>query len=204
MVRRARRLALVQPLPVGLGVGGQHAAAALEALHVARRHAHAADRALAARHRGARRGARPVRARDRPHADGARRRAASTRPSTVDGVTQQPFDGASDPRHVRRRRARRHRARVQYFEMLGSRSIVSDGWKATTDHVSQGRRRRGATPRGEPRLRRPTRGRCSASPTTSPRPTTSPTSIPTSLRALQERLARPKPAATRCSRSSTS
>src|SRR5262249_25164060 len=27
---------------------------------------------------------------------------------------------------------------VQYFEMLGSRSIYVDGWKATTDHVSRG------------------------------------------------------------------
>jgi arylsulfatase len=27
---------------------------------------------------------------------------------------------------------------VQYFEMLGSRSIIADGWKATTDHVSKG------------------------------------------------------------------
>jgi arylsulfatase len=27
---------------------------------------------------------------------------------------------------------------TQYFEMLGSRSIVHDGWKATTDHVSKG------------------------------------------------------------------
>jgi arylsulfatase A-like enzyme len=27
---------------------------------------------------------------------------------------------------------------TQYFEVVGSRSIVSDGWKATTDHVSQG------------------------------------------------------------------
>ncbi|HZP28048.1 MAG TPA: arylsulfatase [Acidimicrobiia bacterium] len=58
-------------------------------------------------------------------------------PAVVDGVTQQPVDGASigatfdgadapDPR------------RVQYFEMLGSRSIYVDGWKATTDHVSRG------------------------------------------------------------------
>jgi arylsulfatase len=58
-------------------------------------------------------------------------------PATVDGVTQQPLDGATiratfddavapDPRSV------------QYFEMLGSRSIVLDGWKATTDHVSTG------------------------------------------------------------------
>jgi arylsulfatase A-like enzyme len=27
---------------------------------------------------------------------------------------------------------------TQYFELLGSRSIVADGWKATTDHVSAG------------------------------------------------------------------
>ena len=33
---------------------------------------------------------------------------------------------------------RRILASVQYFEMLGSRSIVADGWKATTDHVSKG------------------------------------------------------------------
>jgi len=60
-----------------------------------------------------------------------------TPPDTVDGVTQQRFDGATvratfgdaaapDPRSV------------QYFEVLGSRSIVADGWKATTDHVSKG------------------------------------------------------------------
>ncbi len=58
-------------------------------------------------------------------------------PSELDGVTQQPVDGASfrstfddadapDPRDV------------QYFEMLGSRAIYCDGWKATTDHVSKG------------------------------------------------------------------
>lgn len=60
-----------------------------------------------------------------------------TPPETVDGVAQQPIDGASlvpsftdpeapDPRDT------------QYFEMLGSRSIYHAGWKATTDHISQG------------------------------------------------------------------
>ena len=59
------------------------------------------------------------------------------RPAVVDGAPQDPFDGASlrptfedpgapDPR------------RTQYFELLGSRSIYHDGWKATTDHVSEG------------------------------------------------------------------
>src|SRR5690606_10860895 len=52
----------------------------------------------------------------------------------VDGHPQQRIDGASlvptfddaeapDPRST------------QYFEMLGSRAIYHDGWKATTDHV---------------------------------------------------------------------
>jgi len=58
-------------------------------------------------------------------------------PDVVDGVTQLPLDGASlratfdhagaaDPRDT------------QYFELLGSRSIVHRGWKATTDHISIG------------------------------------------------------------------
>jgi len=57
-------------------------------------------------------------------------------PRVVDGVDQQPMHGASlvpsfaDPDAP---------ARVtQYFEMLGSRSIVDGQWKATTDHISQG------------------------------------------------------------------
>jgi len=58
-------------------------------------------------------------------------------PQVVDGITQQSVDGASfaatftDPEAAAARD-------TQYFEMLGSRSIVSGSWKATTDHVSQG------------------------------------------------------------------
>jgi len=58
-------------------------------------------------------------------------------PDTVDGVTQQRVDGASlmttfaDPDAPSPRDS-------QYFEMLGSRSIISGRWKATTDHVSLG------------------------------------------------------------------
>jgi arylsulfatase len=57
------------------------------------------------------------------------------RPEVVDGVTQQPVDGASiaasfaDPAAPSPRR-------TQYFEMHGSRGIYHDGWKATTDYVS--------------------------------------------------------------------
>ncbi len=58
-------------------------------------------------------------------------------PDSVGGVEQMPMDGASmlgtlnDPAAPDPRSS-------QYFEMLGSRSMVADGWKATTDHVSQG------------------------------------------------------------------
>jgi arylsulfatase A-like enzyme len=58
-------------------------------------------------------------------------------PDMVDGVTQQPFDGASIRTTFTDATAPAPRS-VQYFEMLGSRSIVADGWKATTDHVSKG------------------------------------------------------------------
>jgi arylsulfatase len=58
-------------------------------------------------------------------------------PSEVDGVAQQAIDGASirasfdDPGAPSSRD-------LQYFEMMGSRSIVHGRWKATTDHVSTG------------------------------------------------------------------
>ena len=57
-------------------------------------------------------------------------------PTAVGGVDQQPMHGASllasfaDPDAPARS--------IQYFEMLGSRSIVDGRWKATTDHISQG------------------------------------------------------------------
>jgi arylsulfatase A-like enzyme len=58
-------------------------------------------------------------------------------PDVVDGVGQQPFDGASLLPTFADASAPAPRT-TQYFELLGSRSIVHDGWKATTDHVSQG------------------------------------------------------------------
>ena len=75
--------------------------------------------------------------RRRPHADDPRRGRASRRPTCVDGV-----DAAAARRRVARcrrspTRRRPRRARTQYFEMLGSRAIYHDGWKATTDHVGR-------------------------------------------------------------------
>ena len=58
-------------------------------------------------------------------------------PDVVDGVAQQPVDGVSLRASFADPGAGEVRT-TQYFEMLGSRSIVHDGWKATTDHVSQG------------------------------------------------------------------
>jgi arylsulfatase len=57
-----------------------------------------------------------------------------TPPATVDGVDQQPIDGASLRSSFTDGAAPSPRT-TQYFEMIGSRSIVHDGWKATTDHI---------------------------------------------------------------------
>ena len=55
-------------------------------------------------------------------------------PAVLDGVGQQPLDGESLLPTFREADARIERA-PQYFEMLGSRAIYHEGWKATTDHV---------------------------------------------------------------------
>ncbi|MGH9047521.1 MAG: arylsulfatase [Acidimicrobiales bacterium] len=60
-----------------------------------------------------------------------------TAPDEVDGVPQQRIDGVSLFETFTEARApERHRS--QYFEMLGSRSIYDEGWKATTNHISTG------------------------------------------------------------------
>ena len=56
------------------------------------------------------------------------------RPDEVDGVAQQPLDGASLLPCIDDASAPAPRD-TQYFEMVGSRSIYHEGWKATTDHV---------------------------------------------------------------------
>lgn len=56
-------------------------------------------------------------------------------PEAVDGVQQQPVDGASLLPSFAEPEAEEHR-RVQYFEMFGSRGIYHDGWMAVTDHVA--------------------------------------------------------------------
>ncbi|MFC4121922.1 arylsulfatase [Nonomuraea zeae] len=58
-------------------------------------------------------------------------------PETVDGVEQQPIDGASFGASFDDGGAPSPRD-TQYFEMLGSRSLIHGHWKVTTDHVSKG------------------------------------------------------------------
>lgn len=55
-------------------------------------------------------------------------------PDMVDGIAQQPFDGASLLPVLENADAPAGR-KTQYFEMLGSRAIFHDEWKATTNHV---------------------------------------------------------------------
>jgi arylsulfatase len=57
-------------------------------------------------------------------------------PAILDGVGQQPIDGASLAPTFSNPTAPAPRS-TQYFEMLGSRSIYHQGWKATTDHVGK-------------------------------------------------------------------
>ncbi len=55
-------------------------------------------------------------------------------PDVIDGVVQQTVDGRSLAPTFADAGAPSPRP-TQYFEMLGSRAIYHDGWKATTDHV---------------------------------------------------------------------
>ncbi|HEV2368337.1 MAG TPA: arylsulfatase [Acidimicrobiales bacterium] len=58
-------------------------------------------------------------------------------PTEFDGAAQSALDGRSLLPTLADASAPELHA-TQYFEMLGSRSIYHQGWKATTDHVSQG------------------------------------------------------------------
>jgi arylsulfatase len=58
-------------------------------------------------------------------------------PEQVDGVPQQVLDGTSFLAALEDPGADEFH-RTQYFEMLGSRSIFHEGWKATTNHISSG------------------------------------------------------------------
>ena len=169
---------LLQPLRLGMGMGGQHPVQALEALHVAGRRPHPAGRALAGAHHRRWRGARPVLPRGRPAADRAggdrgrpprrRGRCARSGPSTG--------PASWTPSTMRPRRA-------------PATASTSSCWAAAPSTPTVGRRRpttsgpRSASSVSSSRAAAPsttTAGRSSDSPTTSPRSTTSPKPSPTS------------------------
>jgi arylsulfatase len=56
-------------------------------------------------------------------------------PGEVDGVVQQPIDGASARSTFDHPHAPSPRS-SQYFEVFGSRSMIQGKWKVTTDHVA--------------------------------------------------------------------
>ena len=182
--RRDRRPEVLQPLPVGLDVGRQHAVPALEARDLPRRlvrpvHRVAGRRASAAR-RGARRSTRTSSTWCRP---------CSTLlgiepPPTIRGVTQSPLHGVSFAAHLRRR----GRAEPAPHPVLRDDRPPVDlprrlagGVPVAGPVVRRGRHGvRRADLRGDarPSSTRPA-GSCTTSPRTSPRTTNSPTSTAT-------------------------
>jgi hypothetical protein len=118
----------LQPLPVGLDVGRQHAVPALEARDLPRRLHRPVHRLLAGRHqaRGELRTSTPTSSTwSRPSSTCS----ASSRPRPIRGVTQSPLHGVSFASALDDEEAPETH-RTQYFEMLGHRAIYHDGWRA--------------------------------------------------------------------------
>ena len=143
----------VQPLSVGLGVGRQHAAAAVEALQLARRGAHAAAGALAGRgsghrHRCARSSATPSTSSRR-----CSTRSGSTRPpsSTASTRARSPAPACCRRSPTRAAPSPTRHAVLRDDRLPGDRTRT--GWKATTDHVGNQLDVERDRARGQPRLR---------------------------------------------------
>ena len=127
--RRAGRPEVLQPLPVGLGVGGQHAVPALEARDLPGRRRRSVHRPLAdAASRPRARCAASTRTSSTwcrrcwtRSASSRRRRSAASRSRRSQGVSfAHAFgDAKAETRH-----------HTQYFEMMGHRAIYHDGWRA--------------------------------------------------------------------------
>ena len=193
-LRRLGRLQHLQPLLVGLGLGGQHAPQALEALHLAGRDPHAADRALAGPDRPAGRGARPVRPRHRPHADdhGRRRprapRRGRRRGPAARGRGEPPLH-AGGPGVARA-------APDAVLRDDGLALHLPRGVEGHDQPHQHRHPRRGGAGRRQPRLRRGPLGALRPRRSTSPRRPTAPTTSRTALQQLRDLWdaeARPQP-----------
>ena len=124
--RRPRHAPRQQPLPLGLGVGRQHAAQAVQARHPRGRRRRPAHRALARAARRRRHPA-PVRARHRRHADAARpdRHRAAGGDRRHRAVADRGRELRQHPR--RRRRAQRRTSRSTTRCSARGRSTTTAG-----------------------------------------------------------------------------
>ncbi len=128
MLDKNRRPRNLQPLPLGLDLGGQHAFSSLETRDLPRRHKRPLHCSLVQRHPSKR--ANPN---QYAHAidllptvlDALEMEA----PETIQGVTQSPIQGVSFA-HTFNEANAETKHHTQYFEMLGHRSIYQDGWRA--------------------------------------------------------------------------
>ena len=169
----------VQPLPVGLDVGRQHAVPPLEARDLPRRLDRPVHRLLAEGDQGQGRGAQPVRAHHRHGADRARparHRAARQ----IRGVTQAPLHGVSFAHTLDDARGREPQRTPSTSRCSGTASIYHDGWRAVCpwpgpSFAEAGMPLRPADHAGD-RCPSSTRraGSCTTSTRTSQRPRTSP------------------------------
>ena len=128
--RRDRRPEALQPLPVGLDVGRQHAVPPLEAGDLPRRRRPTRSSCHWPKGiKATRRGAHAVRAHHRHGADRARRCSASSRRrrSAASRSRRCTASASRTPSTTPTPRAGTH---TQYFEMLGHRAIYHDGWRA--------------------------------------------------------------------------
>ena len=127
--RRDRRPEPLQPLPVGLDLGGQHPVPALEAGDLPRRVQRPVHRVLAGAHHGARARSATQYAHIIDMVPTVLDLLGVEPPATIRGVTQAPLHGVSFA-HTLDDAAAPTRHHTQYFEMLGHRAIDHDGWRA--------------------------------------------------------------------------
>ena len=190
----------------GVGVGRQHAVPVGQAGRLApRRHPQPDGRALARSHHRRRRAALAVHARHRRRARRSSTSPGSRRPTTVDGIEQEPMHGATFAASLTDADAPEHRTQ-QYFETIGNRGMYKDGWwlamkteripwVLTPEALAAVRARASGT-------RTRTRPSCTTCPTTSRQAHDLAAEHPEKVAGAQGRCSGRRPSSTRCCRCS--
>ena len=143
--RQARRARHLQPLPDRLGGGVLHAVPDVQALLVPGRRLRPAGHPLAGGHQGRGRGARTSTTTATDIVPTILECCGVEMPDVVNGCEQTPLPGVS-MRYTFDDADAPTRKETQYYEMLGTRGIWHDGWKAVTEHgpmIGIGQLRRG-------------------------------------------------------------